>query len=205
MILAGFGNLRGNVEVWDVKGRRQVSKSQAADSTLLSWCGDGEHYLTATTSPRLRVANGYKLWHYTSSLQHEMLCRENEELWDVQWQPCPPGAFKAKPISYQLVPGIQSSQPQASKEAYRPPCARGQAPSFKVKDEEPSNNDPAKSKSALKNQKRKEAKKAKKENNPGGDSSDRITTPLQKAADTPVESSDVVPKEKKIRNIKKAG
>ncbi|KAH7962331.1 hypothetical protein HPB52_015498 [Rhipicephalus sanguineus] len=58
LILAGFGNLRGNVEVWDVKGRKQVSRSQASDSTQLCWSADGEHYLTATTAPRLRVGNG---------------------------------------------------------------------------------------------------------------------------------------------------
>ncbi|KAH9383343.1 hypothetical protein HPB48_024558 [Haemaphysalis longicornis] len=169
LLLAGFGNLRGNVEVWDVKGRKQVSRSQAADSTQLCWCADGEHYLTATTAPRLRVSNGYKLWHYSGSLQHENLCREGEELWDALWQPCPEGTFPAKPVSYKQVSGIQSSQPQACKQVYRPPGARGQPSSFKVKDDESSagdkpNDAAPKSKTAIKNQKRKEAKKAKKEN-----------------------------------------
>ncbi|XP_064456682.1 eukaryotic translation initiation factor 2A-like [Ornithodoros turicata] len=122
LILAGFGNLRGNVEVWDVKAQKLVSKSQASDSTLLEWSPDGEHYLTATTAPRLRVANGMKVWHYTGSLQHEYMWPANEELWDAQWQPG--GSFEAKPITYVPVAGIQSSQPQASKQVYRPPGAR---------------------------------------------------------------------------------
>uniref|UniRef100_A0A131XP25 Eukaryotic translation initiation factor 2A n=1 Tax=Ixodes ricinus TaxID=34613 RepID=A0A131XP25_IXORI len=209
LILAGFGNLRGNVEVWDVKGRKQVSKTQAADSTLLSWCADGEHFLTATTAPRLRVGNGFKLWHYSGSLQHEVLCKENEELWDVQWQPFPPEAFPAKPVSYKQVSGIESSQPQASKQVYRPPGARGQAPSFKVKDEEPpAGGDKAADvtavpKCALKNQKRREAKKAKRENEQGGDSPVKAPAAVQRVAEASAQNTDEVSKEKKIKNLKK--
>ncbi|XP_077554505.1 eukaryotic translation initiation factor 2A isoform X1 [Haemaphysalis longicornis] len=212
LLLAGFGNLRGNVEVWDVKGRKQVSRSQAADSTQLCWCADGEHYLTATTAPRLRVSNGYKLWHYSGSLQHENLCREGEELWDALWQPCPEGTFPAKPVSYKQVSGIQSSQPQACKQVYRPPGARGQPSSFKVKDDESSagdkpNDAAPKSKTAIKNQKRKEAKKAKKENAEAGEMTDKASA-IQTVAEImnppPAQQEpEEVSKEKKIRNLKK--
>lgn len=43
LVLAGFGNLRGQMEVWDVKKWKQVSKPQASDSTHFAWCPDGEH------------------------------------------------------------------------------------------------------------------------------------------------------------------
>lgn len=58
VILAGFGNLRGNVEVWDVANKKLVSTLKAPDSTLLEWCPNGEHFVTATTAPRLRMSNG---------------------------------------------------------------------------------------------------------------------------------------------------
>nr|XP_020477497.1 eukaryotic translation initiation factor 2A isoform X2 [Monopterus albus] len=54
LVLAGFGNLRGQMEVWDLKKYKQVSKPQAPDATHFSWCPDGEHVVTATCSPRLR-------------------------------------------------------------------------------------------------------------------------------------------------------
>ena len=60
LALAGFGNLRGNVELWDVSGsRRLISTIQASDSTMFQWCPDGIHFITATTAPRLRIGNGY--------------------------------------------------------------------------------------------------------------------------------------------------
>lgn len=58
LCLAGFGNLRGNLEFWDVGKRRLITQTQAQDSTAFEWCPDGEHVLTSTTAPRLRVANG---------------------------------------------------------------------------------------------------------------------------------------------------
>uniref|UniRef100_U3JRR8 Eukaryotic translation initiation factor 2A n=1 Tax=Ficedula albicollis TaxID=59894 RepID=U3JRR8_FICAL len=60
LVLAGFGNLRGQMEVWDVRSYRLLSKPVAADSTYFAWCPDGEHMVTATCAPRLRVGNGYK-------------------------------------------------------------------------------------------------------------------------------------------------
>ena len=64
LALAGFGNLRGNMEIWDFDKQRQVAQYQSPDTTHFQWCADGAHFATATTSPRLRVGNGYKLWHF---------------------------------------------------------------------------------------------------------------------------------------------
>jgi len=47
------------MEFWDVAGQRKVSNPQAIDSTYFEWCPDGEHFITATTTPRLRVGNWY--------------------------------------------------------------------------------------------------------------------------------------------------
>lgn len=58
VILAGFGNLRGNVEVWDAITKKQISTLQAPDSTLVEWCPNGITFVTATTAPRLRMGNG---------------------------------------------------------------------------------------------------------------------------------------------------
>lgn len=58
LCLAGFGNLRGNLEFWDVKQKRMITQTQSPDTTSFEWCPDGEHILTSTCTPRLRVANG---------------------------------------------------------------------------------------------------------------------------------------------------
>ncbi len=58
LVLAGFGNLHGNIEIWDLQAKKLISNPKAPDSTSFEWSPDGEHILTATTAPRLRVGNG---------------------------------------------------------------------------------------------------------------------------------------------------
>ncbi|XP_054011348.1 eukaryotic translation initiation factor 2A [Hylaeus anthracinus] len=137
LILTGFGNLSGGIELWDVGKRKLIAKTEAPDTTLLQWSPDGKHFMTATTAPRLRMSNGFKIWHYTGTLLYERPWNEQEELWEVLWQPFPPNTFPEKAISYKAVEGIASSQPQASKQAYRPPFVRGrESISFKLCDDD---------------------------------------------------------------------
>jgi uncharacterized protein with WD repeat len=69
LAIAGFGNLRGEIEFWarDDKAKgaapgsgeyKLLNKLHASDSTLFEWCPDSRHIITATTSPRLKVDNG---------------------------------------------------------------------------------------------------------------------------------------------------
>uniref|UniRef100_A0A663E104 Eukaryotic translation initiation factor 2A n=1 Tax=Aquila chrysaetos chrysaetos TaxID=223781 RepID=A0A663E104_AQUCH len=119
-----FGNLRGQMEVWDVKNYKLISKPVASDSTYFAWCPDGEHIVTATCAPRLRVSNGYKIWHYTGSLLHNYEVPSNEEMWQVSWQPFLDGVFPAKAVKYQAVPSeLPSAEPKPA-QAYRPPALR---------------------------------------------------------------------------------
>ncbi|TNN28604.1 Eukaryotic translation initiation factor 2A [Liparis tanakae] len=150
LVLAGFGNLQGHMEVWDaVKfkqvtscGERragsggpvppapltrlspQVSKPQAPDATHFSWCPDGEHVVTATCSPRLRVSNGFKVWHYSGAVLLQQAAPAGGELWEVRWQPRPPGSFPQRPVSYQAAPSGLGSTQATPTTAYRPPALR---------------------------------------------------------------------------------
>ncbi|XP_029922420.1 eukaryotic translation initiation factor 2A [Myripristis murdjan] len=169
LVLAGFGNLRGQMEVWDVKKYKQVSKPQAPDSTHFSWCPDGEHVVTATCSPRLRVSNGYKIWHYTGTVLRR---QDAGELWEVRWQSFPDGCFPERPVRYQAAPGELGSTQAPPTQAYRPPALRHlpATASSKLHEEEPPQDlrpgpsaERCLSKSALKNQKKREAKKAAKQ------------------------------------------
>ncbi|XP_005808305.1 eukaryotic translation initiation factor 2A [Xiphophorus maculatus] len=169
LVLAGFGNLRGKMEVWDVKKYKQVSTPEAPDATFFSWCPDGEHIVTATCAPRLRVSNGYKIWHYTGSVLQKHDVAKGAELWDVRWQPFLDGTFPERPIRYQAAPSELGSTQAAPTQAYRPPALRHlpAAPSSKLHEEEPPQNlrtgpggEKSLSKAALKNQRKREAKKA---------------------------------------------
>uniref|UniRef100_UPI003AAC31CE eukaryotic translation initiation factor 2A isoform X3 n=1 Tax=Centroberyx gerrardi TaxID=166262 RepID=UPI003AAC31CE len=172
LVLAGFGNLRGQMEVWDVKKYKQVSKPQVPDSTHFAWCPDGEHIVTATCSPRLRVSNGYKIWHYTGAVLHRQDAAAGAELWEVRWQPFPAGRFPERAVKYQAPPSELGSTQAPPTQAYRPPALRHlpATASSKLHEEEPPQNlrpgasgEKSLSKSALKNQKKREAKKAAKQ------------------------------------------
>ncbi|ELW65157.1 Eukaryotic translation initiation factor 2A [Tupaia chinensis] len=214
LVLAGFGNLRGQMEVWDVKNYKLISKPVASDSTYFAWCPDGEHILTATCAPRLRVNNGYKIWHYTGSVLHKCDVPSNAELWQVSWQPFLDGVFPAKAITYQAVPTeVPNEEPKVAT-AYRPPALRNKpVTNSKLHEEEPPQNmkpqagsDKPLSKTALKNQRKHEAKKAAKQEAKNDKSPDLAPAPAQQSTPrNPVSQSTSGDPEtdKKIRNLKK--
>lgn len=66
--------------------------------------------MTATTAPRLKVSNGYKIWHSSGTLLHEKPWGK-DELFQVVWQSYAPGTFKMPTIVFKTVEGIAPSQP----------------------------------------------------------------------------------------------
>nr|KAF6477452.1 eukaryotic translation initiation factor 2A [Molossus molossus] len=209
LVLAGFGNLRGQMEVWDVKNYKLISKPVAPDSTYFAWCPDGEHILTATCAPRLRVNNGYKVWHYSGSVLHRCDVPSEAELWQVSWQPFPDGVFPAKAVTHRAPP---RGEPEAAV-AYRPPALRNKPPtSSRLHEEEPPQNmkpqpgnDKPLSKTALKNQRKHEAKRAAKQEARSDRSVDLAPAPPQSPARgtvSPPTSGDPEV-DKKIKNLRK--
>ncbi|KAK3596710.1 hypothetical protein CHS0354_025008 [Potamilus streckersoni] len=198
--LAGFGNLRGNMEFWDVKQKQLIVQTNAPDTTNFEWCPDGQHILTATTAPRLRVANGYRIWHYTGALLEQVNLEEKKELWEVKWQNQPEETIKDFQIKYKPVEGVPSlPQPETKVAAYRPPGAGGRPASVKLHDYEAPSvvNETAKANKPLtKNQKKREARKAKASQEVSTENHDQSTL-----MDFP--SIGNAETDKKIRNIRK--
>ncbi|CAL7949818.1 unnamed protein product [Xylocopa violacea] len=210
LILTGFGNLRGGIELWDVGNRKLIAKTEAPDTTLLEWSPDGEHFMTATTAPRLRMGNGFKIWHYTGTLLYERPWNEQEELWEVLWQTFPPETFPEKPISYKAVEGIAPSEPQASKQAYRPPSARGENITFKLRDDEMFKDKKKTPKSTTKTKKKTKKGSKELEASASSQSSDPSTngqvttsTDTQSLNTSVPECDDDLERSKKIKKIKK--
>ncbi|XP_066478159.1 eukaryotic translation initiation factor 2A isoform X2 [Tiliqua scincoides] len=215
LVLAGFGNLSGQLDVWDVENYKLVSKPQASDATYFAWCPDGEHIVTATCSPRLRVGNGYKIWHYTGSVLYKYEVPQNAELWQVAWQPFLEGVFPAKTVRYSAVPSKVPNDEPKTAQAYRPPALRNKpATSLKLHEDEPpqnmrpqskNSNKPA-SKTALKNQRKHEAKKvAKQEARAEGSQETAPTLQEQNVLHNavPLVTSGDPEVDKKIKNLKK--
>lgn len=143
VLVAGFGNLAGDMDIYDLeKNYQKVCTIKASNCTHCEWSPDGKHILTATQSPRLRVDNGIRIWHVGGGLMYH---EDMIELYHVDWRPQTP---LQHPLENPLHP-IPTPHPSAlaylSKiktpakpaGAYRPPGARGSATPmlFKREDE----------------------------------------------------------------------
>lgn len=143
VVVAGFGNLAGQMDIYDLeKNYAKVATMEASNSSVCEWSPDGKHILTATTSPRLRVDNGVKIWHVGGGLMYH---EDMNELYDVCWRPQSAvshpveNPFHPMPNPHSSALAYLATKKTSTKPAgaYRPPGARGQSTplSFKREDE----------------------------------------------------------------------
>lgn len=144
VLVAGFGNLAGQMDIYDLeKDYAKVCTIEASNASVCEWSPDGTHILTATTSPRLRVDNGVRIWHFAGQLMYN---EEMNELYHVCWRPQPLTAhpLSEDPLSQIPTPHVSATDYLATRKtpskpvgAYRPPGARGQITplAFKREDE----------------------------------------------------------------------
>ncbi len=132
VLVAGFGNLAGHIDVYDLdKDRRKVCTVESGNPSVCQWSPDSRYIMTATTSPRLRVDNGVKLWHVGGGIMYN---EDMVELYHVMWRPMSPEQMIAAVDPLHTVPAPHASAlaylstlktPSKPAGAYRPPGARG--------------------------------------------------------------------------------
>ncbi|KAL4065104.1 eukaryotic translation initiation factor eIF2A-domain-containing protein [Scleroderma citrinum] len=144
LLLAGFGNLAGKIDIIDRRTLSKVATIEASNTSHCAWSPCGRFLMTAVLSPRLRVDNGIKIWHCSGPLMH---VQPVDELYQASWRPTPvdqaPAFGHTIPPAPQPAPSVLNAavngKPAASKPAgaYRPPGARGLATPaiFKREDE----------------------------------------------------------------------
>ena len=135
VIVAGFGNLAGQMDIYDMtKNFAKVCTIEASNTSLCQWSPDGTHILCATTSPRLRVDNGIRLYHVGGGLMYNEDVQAPNELYNVFWRPesttiHPLPADPLNPVPAPHPSALtylgQRKTPSAPAGAYRPPGARG--------------------------------------------------------------------------------
>ena len=143
VLVAGFGNLAGQMDIYDMeKDYQKICTIEASNASVCEWSPDGKHILTATTSPRLRVDNGVRIWHVGGGLMYNV---ELHELYHVTWRPQSPNSHPLEdPLHPMPTPHASAlaylgtvKTPSKSAGAYRPPGARGSLTplAFKREDE----------------------------------------------------------------------
>ncbi|KAK9449952.1 eukaryotic translation initiation factor eIF2A-domain-containing protein [Limtongia smithiae] len=140
VILAGFGNLQGEVDIYDRQNDyKKVCTIDASNTSVCEWSPDGRYILFATTSPRLRVDNGVKIFHISGKLVY---VREMNELFSVSWRPESPDSYPLRSLSpppevHESAQSVELKAPvKKAGGAYRPPHARGSATPLHFKRED---------------------------------------------------------------------
>lgn len=141
--LAGFGNLNGGVEFWDKNKHALVGKTTLGCTTSYSWSPCSRYFIGATTFPRLRVDNSFRVVRFDGKLIHEHKMEESHLL-EVRFRPSLRSAYQDPKLTAtlmiggpQLAPGeaATAASGEVKKKptgAYRPPGARGTAASFSL-------------------------------------------------------------------------
>ncbi|BEJ10879.1 hypothetical protein CspHIS471_0103010 [Cutaneotrichosporon sp. HIS471] len=141
LLSAGFGNLPGGVDVWEISTRKKIAEFKASNSSHCEWSTCGHYILTATLSPRLRVDNGVKIWWAGGQLLH---IHPQDDLYGATFRPAlvetlpafPPVVPKAPEANASVAQfrpkgeADSGSGPSKPVGAYRPPGARGSAASL---------------------------------------------------------------------------
>lgn len=131
VLVAGFGNLAGQMDIYDLeKDYRKVCTIEGGHPSVCEWSPDSKYILTATTSPRLRVDNGVRLWHVGGSIMYN---EDMVELYHVTWRPQPATSYpNSDPLNPVPTPHSSATAylgtvktPSKPAGAYRPPGARG--------------------------------------------------------------------------------
>lgn len=131
VLVAGFGNLAGDMDIYDLeKNFSKVCTIKASNCTYCEWSPDGQHILTAITSPRLRVDNGIRIYHVGGGLMYH---EDMTELYHVTWRPqstlvhplTNPLGLVPTPHPSALAFLSKQKTPSKPAGAYRPPGARG--------------------------------------------------------------------------------
>ncbi|KAI0460564.1 eukaryotic translation initiation factor eIF2A-domain-containing protein [Xylaria acuta] len=130
-LVAGFGNLAGQIDVYDLeKDYKKICTIESGNPSVCQWSPDSRYIMTATTSPRLRVDNGVKLWHVGGGIMYH---EDMVELYNVSWRPCPlenlPRGDPLHPVPTPHDSALKYlgtvKTPSKPVGAYRPPGARG--------------------------------------------------------------------------------
>nr|CCA17134.1 eukaryotic translation initiation factor 2A putative [Albugo laibachii Nc14] len=126
LCLAGFGNLAGDMDFWDRNKLKKMGSANSNSATCHTWSPDSRYFLTATTFPRLRVDNGYKIFTYDGS--GPIFQEQRKELYELKFRPAVAGVYPNRPQSPRRKVDDETCAPApipAKPQAYRPPRSTG--------------------------------------------------------------------------------
>lgn len=99
LLTGGFGNLSGDICIWNTQTKKEITKTKASCAVICEFFNDGKHFLTATTHPRLRVDNDIKIYKYNGLVVSRITF---DELYNVTILPLHKIEFHSRDASVDL-------------------------------------------------------------------------------------------------------
>jgi translation initiation factor 2A len=72
LALAGFGSLKGAIEIWDPKSVKKAAMAESFAASTFLWSPDSRYFLTAVLSDRMKVDNAVRIFSYDGTLLKEI-------------------------------------------------------------------------------------------------------------------------------------
>eukprot|EP01038_Epipyxis_sp_PR26KG_P010437 gene10437-14020_t len=135
LVLAGFGNLAGEMDFWDMTRMKKLGSNTSHCSVTYSWSPDSRYFLTASLAPRMNVDNNFKVFKYNGvgPVMHQSF----ERLYDAMWRPSDKDVYPNRASSpkrngtNEETKTIAVVAPPVAKAApYRPPGSTGSLNNF---------------------------------------------------------------------------
>ncbi|KAK2195728.1 bifunctional Translation initiation factor 2A/Translation initiation factor [Babesia duncani] len=117
--MAGFGNLSGDIDIWDFKTKTKIAMCKSSCSVTCDFAPDGRYFVTATTVPRMRVDCGFSIYSYSGKRVARI---DYDVLYHVHIK-APKAIFKERDPS----PHVCIMPQQQSSAIYKPPGSKGTA------------------------------------------------------------------------------
>lgn len=128
LVLAGFGNLPGDLAFYDKKADgklKSMGTSRAENGVTLEWSPCGRYIIAATIAPRLRVDNGYQIFKYDGTL---IAKSKKDVLYEARWQPAPKESYEDRPQSPRAAGSANGSAADGAPKPPQPVKAAGYVP-----------------------------------------------------------------------------
>ncbi|VTZ75346.1 uncharacterized protein PY17X_0613300 [Plasmodium yoelii] len=102
LLTGGFGNLSGDISIWNTINKKEITKTKSSCAVICEFFNDDNHFLTATTHPRLRVDNNIKIFKYNGLIVSKL---DFDELYNVIILPF--NKIKSQPIDTSINPNSE--------------------------------------------------------------------------------------------------
>jgi len=136
VVLAGFGNLAGEMDFWDRNKQKLMGRNTSHCSVGYGWSPCGRYFMTASLAPRMNVDNVVKLFKYNGAGPLRKAEFEDATLFEACFRPAAAGVFPDRPAtplrkgggegeSLSAAAAAVATPPPKPKAVYRPPGSTG--------------------------------------------------------------------------------